>query len=80
VTPRPPARGRRLSTYAAPRMPFSLTVDRAAALPRSVPGIASVEDLRLPPGRGGWGVVPGWVYRLSWVRNVRPSVSLLRFA
>lgn len=68
------------SEFTVPKMPFSLSVDEAAALPERIAGIASVEDLAPPPGRGAWAHIPTWFLRLLWVRNRRPAFSLLRFA
>lgn len=73
--------GQNLTTsYTVPQMPFHLSVDEAAALPDRIAGIASVEDLVLPRGRGAWAYIPKWFLRLPRLRNRRPSISLLRFA
>lgn len=74
-------KGLRLSDrYVAPEMPYSLTVSAAARLAELVPGVRSVRDVMLPPGRGPWrnpllralGNAPG-------VRDLRPSITLLSF-
>lgn len=70
---------RRSPGYIAPPMPFSLSRDEAAALPATIPGVASAEDLLLPRGRGAWARIPRWVYRAPVVRNQRPVFTLLTF-
>ena len=42
-------------TYRTPPMPFALTVDEAAAIPKRVPRITDTADVMLPKGRGVWG-------------------------
>ena len=39
-------------TYRTPPMPFALTVDEAAAIPKRVPRITDTADVMLPKGRG----------------------------
>lgn len=65
--------------YTAPRMPFALTVRESRALPDRIPGVASVEDLTMPPGNGVWRVLPQ-AGRLPVLDGIRPSMALLRFA
>ncbi|MGW4059443.1 class I SAM-dependent methyltransferase [Amycolatopsis sp. NPDC004747] len=74
--------GLRLSArYTAPPMPFGLTVTEAARLPRQIPGVARVEDVQPPPGRGAWR--SGTLRKLAnlpGLRDLRPSISLVSFA
>ena len=66
--------------YRTPPMPFGLTVGQIRALPGRIPGVASAEDLVLPPGRGLWRILPTVVARTPVIREHRPSMTLLRFA
>ncbi len=73
--------GLRLSDrYTVPPMPFGLTVSEAARLPGRIPGVAAVEDVQPPPGRGAWR--PGTLRKLAnlpGLRDLRPSISLVHF-
>ena len=67
--------------YVAPPMPTTQTVSEAARLPETIPGVAAARDILLPPGRGRWAspalrAVAG----APWVRDRRPSITLLTFA
>lgn len=67
--------------YVAPPMPHAQTVSEAARLTDVIPGVASVRDVLLPPGRGVWANPA--MRRLAgapWVRDHRPSITLLTFA
>ena len=74
--------GLRLSDrYTVPPMPFGLTVSEAARLPGRIPGVAAVQDVQPPPGRGAWR--PGTLRKLAnlpGLRDLRPSISLVSFA
>ncbi|MGH8929478.1 MAG: class I SAM-dependent methyltransferase [Egibacteraceae bacterium] len=74
-------RGWRLSSsYTAPPMPFGISVPQLAQLPRRQPMIATLTDLRLPPGRGLWGWPAQLLVRLPGPRSERPAISLATFA
>lgn len=74
--------GLRLSAdYTAPPMPTAFTVSENARVFGALPGVAAVQDVELPRGRGAWG--NGLLRRLSnapRLKDVRPSLTLLRFA
>lgn len=74
-------RGLRTSLrYKVPPMPFSLSVGQAAELVNTVPGIRTVRDLQLPPGRGVlFNTVLSTVHRLRVLDPVRPTLTLLEF-
>lgn len=66
--------------YKAPSMPFTLSVADAAKLVDTVPGIRAVHDLQLTAGRG-WlfnTLLPN-AYRLRFLADARPSLTLLEF-
>lgn len=66
--------------YKIPPMPFSLSVSQAADLVNAVPGIRSVRDLHLPPGRGrAFNTAMSFVYRTRIFDPLRPSTTLLEF-
>lgn len=66
--------------YTAPPMPTSQTVSESLLLPRRIPGVASVQDLLLPPGRGPWAVPAlRMLAQLPWLRDQRPSLTVLTF-
>ena len=84
----PPAWFARLSRYGvwtslryrAPAMPFSLSVDQAAELVNTVPGIRAVRDLQLPPGRGPvFNTLLSIAHRLRAMDFLRPTLTLLEF-
>lgn len=67
--------------YTAPRMPFGITVPDMLALPSTVPGLAGVDELPVPPGRGMWSrPVVGTITSLPVLRHHRPAFYRLRFA
>ncbi len=68
--------------YTLPPMPFSLTVTQALRLRREIPGIARARDVMMPPGRGRtWKLRSLRPYANSpWIRDQRPSITLLTFA
>ncbi len=74
-------RGLRISLrYKSPPMPFSLSVDDAADLVKTVPGIRAVRDVQLPPGRGPvFNTMLSTAYRLRFLDHLRPSLTLLEF-
>lgn len=66
--------------YVAPRMPSSLTVSRAARLPRRLRGVASARDVMLGRGRGAWGSTPmRLLAQAPLVREIRPTITVLDF-
>jgi O-methyltransferase involved in polyketide biosynthesis len=66
--------------YKVPPMPFSLSSAQAADLVNTVPGIRSVRDLELPPGRGfAFGAAMSIVYRTKLLDPLRPCLTLLEF-
>ncbi len=66
--------------YKVPPMPFSLSVDEAADLVNTVPGIRAVRDVHMPPGRGLlFNTILSSVYRIPLLDNHRASVTLLEF-
>ena len=67
--------------YIAPEMPNSQSVDEAATLPTKIPGVATARDIMLPRGRKLWASgIMLTVADAPFVRNIRPSVTLLTFA
>lgn len=66
--------------YTAPPMPHSQTVREGARLRQQIPGVASVEDVMPPMGRGRWGspVLRG-LFSAPLARSLRPSITLLTF-
>lgn len=66
--------------YQLPPMPFHLSRREAAALAGTVPGIAEVVDVPVPRGRGLLAEVVRRGWGLPVVRDVRPTITLLRFA
>lgn len=67
--------------YRAPAMPFGITVPDVLALPRHVPGLAGVDDLALPAGRGLWcAPVMRTVTRLPLLGSHRPGCFRATFA
>lgn len=67
-------------SYRTPPMPFALTVDEAAAIPERVPRISDTVDVMLPKGRGVWGNTMRSSANLALMRNIRPCVTVARFA
>jgi O-methyltransferase involved in polyketide biosynthesis len=66
--------------YKVPPMPFSLSVGQAADLANTVPGVRTVRDLRLPPGRGVvLNAAVSFVYRARFFDQLRPCLTLLEF-
>lgn len=66
--------------YKVPPMPFNLSVNEAADLVNTMPGIRAVRDLQFPPGRGWlFNSVLAGAYRLPFLAPVRPSLTLLEF-
>lgn len=66
--------------YKSPPMPFSLSVDQAADLVNTVPGIRAVRDLQLPTGRGlVFNTLMSNAYRLRALDRLRPALTLLEF-
>ncbi|MCZ8379355.1 class I SAM-dependent methyltransferase [Mycobacterium sp. CPCC 205372] len=66
--------GFRLSErYTTPPMPFSLSYEDAQAM-TSIPGVAGVDDIDLPAGRGIWRVIDKGASR-----QTRPALTLLHF-
>jgi O-methyltransferase involved in polyketide biosynthesis len=66
--------------YKIPPMPFSLSAAQAADLVNTVPGVRTVHDLRLPPGRGLLLNAALWiVYRTRLFDSLRPCLTLLEF-
>jgi len=65
--------------YRLPAMPFHLSRRKAARLVDEVPGIVEAIDVPAPAGRG----LAAAVVRLGWnlpvLRDVRPTVTVLRF-
>lgn len=74
-------RGTRTSRrYKGPPLPFTLSVAQAADLVNTVPGIAAVHDLRLPPGRGrAFNAAVSMLYRARVLTPMRPCLTLLEF-
>ncbi|MFJ3820643.1 class I SAM-dependent methyltransferase [Streptomyces nodosus] len=67
--------------YVAPPMPTSQSVSESLRLPSVIPGVASARDVIVPPGRGSWAnPVLRAVVRAPWLRDHRPSLTLLTFA
>lgn len=66
--------------YQLPPMPFHLSRREAAALVGTVPGIAEVVDVPAPTGRGLAAAAVRWGWDLPVVRDVRPTITVLRFA
>lgn len=73
--------GLRLSPgYTAPPMPTAFTVGEIPEVFGRLPGVADVQDVLLPPGRGLWkSPLFRWLARVRLLRNIRPSITLLRF-
>jgi O-methyltransferase involved in polyketide biosynthesis len=66
--------------YKVPPMPFSLSSAQAADLVNTVPGIRSVRNLELPPGRGlAFGAAMSIVCRTRLLDPLRPCLTLLEF-
>ena len=66
--------------YRAPVMPFTLTAADTAKLVDTVPGVRAVHDLALPAGRGPlFGTVLPAAYRMRFLADARPSLTLLEF-
>jgi O-methyltransferase involved in polyketide biosynthesis len=74
-------RGMRTSLrYKVPPMTFSMSVDGAADLVNTIPGIRAVHDLPLPRGRRTLFNVLLWTaQRLPLLDPVRGAVTLLEF-
>ncbi|WP_245819867.1 class I SAM-dependent methyltransferase [Rhodococcoides yunnanense] len=67
--------------YTVPPMPFAFSYSEASALVNVMPGIGAVDDIVLPPGRGAWkSPILRRVARMPTVRDLRPSITRLRFA
>jgi O-methyltransferase involved in polyketide biosynthesis len=68
-------------SYALPPMPFGLTAADAVRLRRQIPSVTQARDVMMPPGRDIWKRRSSRIYaNLPWVRNQRPSITLLTFA
>ena len=66
--------------YTAPSMPTSQTVSESRRLPGLIPGVATARDVMLPRGRGRWAnPVLRSVAQVPWLRDHRPSLTLLTF-
>lgn len=65
--------------YRIPPMPFHLSRREAAALAGTVPGVVAVEDVAAPRGRGPLAAAVHWGWGLPVVRDVRPTITVLRF-
>jgi O-methyltransferase involved in polyketide biosynthesis len=66
--------------YQMPTMPFSRSVDQLADLANTVPGIRSVRNLPLPPGRGLlYNTLLATVNRVRLFSPLRPALTLLEF-
>ena len=65
--------------YQLPPMPFHLSRREAAALAGTVPGIAEVDDVQPPTGRGLLADLVCRAWNLPVVRDVRPTITVLRF-
>jgi O-methyltransferase involved in polyketide biosynthesis len=66
--------------YRVPAMPFSMTVEQAAKLVDTVPGIRAVHDVPMPRGRGFLlNSMVQAVYRMRHVHGLRGILSLLEF-
>ncbi|OBF85589.1 methyltransferase [Mycobacterium sp. 852002-51163_SCH5372311] len=64
--------------YRIPEMPFSMSVEEAAELAHTVPGVRAVRDLRVPRGRGLlFGAALPAIYRLPVLGMLRPYLTLL---
>jgi O-methyltransferase involved in polyketide biosynthesis len=67
--------------YRLPAMPWRMDVADRPALATAHPGVAAIEDVPMPPGRGVfWGLLAPRLARGPVLRSRRPSVTLLRFA
>lgn len=66
--------------YRVPPMPFSLTPSQAADLVHEIPGIRTVHDVPIPPGRGKVFNTLLWAaQRIAVFDPVRPVFVLLEF-
>ncbi|OBB00205.1 methyltransferase [Mycolicibacterium fortuitum] len=65
--------------YRVPPMPFSLSPSEVADLVNTVPGVRTVRDLPMPPGRGIVLNTALRVMRLPVFEPVRPVMTLLEF-
>jgi O-methyltransferase involved in polyketide biosynthesis len=66
--------------YKIPPMPFSLSVEQAADLVNTVPGIRAVSDLKFPRGRGTiFNAAASFVNRERFFDPLRPCLTLLEF-
>ncbi|MGA5542753.1 class I SAM-dependent methyltransferase [Mycobacterium sp. NPDC051198] len=65
--------------YRVPPMPFSLSPDELADLVNTVPGVRTVRDLPMPPGRGRIFNLLLQTYHLPLFDPVRPVMGLLEF-
>ena len=65
--------------YRVPAMPFSLSPDELADLVNTVPGVRTVRDLPMPPGRGRIFNALLQAQHLPIFDPVRPVVGLLEF-
>ncbi|KHO18512.1 class I SAM-dependent methyltransferase [Mycolicibacterium setense] len=65
--------------YRVPPMPFSLTPAQLADLVNTVPGVRTVRDLPMPPGRGKIFNALLQTQHLPMFDPVRPLVGLLEF-
>lgn len=65
--------------YRVPPMPFSLSPSEVADLVNTVPGVRTVRDLPMPPGRGIVLNTALRVMRLPVFEPVRPLMTLLEF-
>ncbi|GBE64407.1 O-methyltransferase [Mycobacterium sp. MFM001] len=74
-------RGHRTSLrYRMPPMPFSMSVDEAADLVNTVPGVRAVHDLPAPPARGVVvNALLSATYRIRALNSFRPTMTLLEF-
>ncbi|MGV0675357.1 MULTISPECIES: class I SAM-dependent methyltransferase [Mycolicibacterium] len=65
--------------YRVPPMPFSLSPSETADLVNTVPGVRTVRDLPMPPGRGIVLNTALRLMRLPIFEPVRPVMTLLEF-
>jgi O-methyltransferase involved in polyketide biosynthesis len=75
------SRGMRTSLrYRIPPMPFAMSASEAARLVDVVPGVRTVHDVPLPPGRGRLLNTALWaVQRIPLFDPIRPALTLLEF-
>jgi hypothetical protein len=65
--------------YRVPPMPFTLSPDELADLVNTVPGVRTVRDLPMPPGRGRILNALLQAQHLPIFDRVRPVMGLLEF-